>query len=694
MRDTLRDGVRQLAVQTVPHVVLLDKQWYQRKLLPELARWSLLWVLEQECVGDDWLISTTAASDAGEAAAASADTSAKDADGLAADEALKRIEAVEITSSKMDPLVIRAALKYVSGEAGSRSQESELLMSRSSGKTIRLLNLNRDLLNLYIPHALSKVDRVSYGLLQQGDPGFMERDPMGHLTPRAVLAVPFLGKEQPSPTSEFSHQDVLICLSYLAYRYEGLRYEDCHSVVQSLRLSMSREQGRPDERPSSRLFMSWLEQARRAEAAREAFRKETQAKQLAAESGAGGVGEADGEGLALQPMARQDSTATVTDDDVAQMPAPALLRMPSLGLGGGEEGSVSLRRRGSSGGEFDIAERGFGADGSTGGGSSKRSRGGKKRVRSLDVLIGSGSDSWSTGGNRSRVAGVLPLPLIDMGNQVQTMAVHEVLCDSPAIISHFLRKHVFPAVMHHQKVKIMATGVDIVGEQLFARRLGFSGTPNDLLPRGMTCEYEPGSEAKILRTLTDSGIIGVFEGSLDDWSVKSLLTSIAQADPPYNAVIDTGALITGMSNEQAARFILSKLRPRFKGCVFIDNAGRQMAVMRASGRTIPLQDCGLAPHARFVVFDHAHTTGQDIKQGLDARAVVTLSNDMTLRDMAQGCYRMRGLGQGQKLSVAVIPEVLSRVREVSDTGFLPRDVVAWLVTKSIRSEHMQHLSLC
>ena len=42
----------------------------------------------------------------------------------------------------------------------------------------------------------------------------------------------------------------------------------------------------------------------------------------------------------------------------------------------------------------------------------------------------------------------------------------------------------------------------------------------------------------------------------------------------------------------------------------------------------------------------AHTTGQDIKQGLDARAVVTLSNDMTLRDMAQGCYRMRGLGQG------------------------------------------------
>lgn len=80
------------------------------------------------------------------------------------------------------------------------------------------------------------------------------------------------------------------------------------------------------------------------------------------------------------------------------------------------------------------------------------------------MLIGSEQDSWNRGGNRSRVAGVLPLPLIDMSNEVQMMAIHEVLCDSPAIISEFLRKHVFPAVMHHQRTKIMATGVDIVGE--------------------------------------------------------------------------------------------------------------------------------------------------------------------------------------------------------------------------------------
>lgn len=37
----------------------------------------------------------------------------------------------------------------------------------------------------------------------------------------------------------------------------------------------------------------------------------------------------------------------------------------------------------------------------------------------------------------------------------------------------------------------------------------------------------------------------------DGWTPHSLLDMIGQADPPYHALIDTGALITGMSNFQA-----------------------------------------------------------------------------------------------------------------------------------------------
>jgi len=52
-----------------------------------------------------------------------------------------------------------------------------------------------------------------------------------------------------------------------------------------------------------------------------------------------------------------------------------------------------------------------------------------------------------------------------------------------------------------------------------------------------------------------------------------------------------------------------------------------------------------------------HTTGTDIPQSLNAVAAVTLSKDMNWRDMAQGCYRMRLIGQGQRVHIYVTPEV-------------------------------------
>ena len=41
----------------------------------------------------------------------------------------------------------------------------------------------------------------------------------------------------------------------------------------------------------------------------------------------------------------------------------------------------------------------------------------------------------------------------------------------------------------------------------------------------------------------------------------------------------------------------------------------------------------------------------DIKQVLNAEAVLTLGKDMTFRDYAQGAFRMRGIGQGQKIKL-------------------------------------------
>ena len=43
------------------------------------------------------------------------------------------------------------------------------------------------------------------------------------------------------------------------------------------------------------------------------------------------------------------------------------------------------------------------------------------------------------------------------------------------------------------------------------------------------------------------------------WTAKSLLVDIAQSEDPFHALIDTGALVTGMDNEEVAEVLLEHL---------------------------------------------------------------------------------------------------------------------------------------
>ena len=57
-----------------------------------------------------------------------------------------------------------------------------------------------------MPHCLSKVDRVGYGILNAVDlAGVSPRAPLS----RRLMAVPFVGKDVPSASSEFAHVDVV-----------------------------------------------------------------------------------------------------------------------------------------------------------------------------------------------------------------------------------------------------------------------------------------------------------------------------------------------------------------------------------------------------------------------------------------------------------------------------------------------------
>ena len=205
----------------------------------------------------------------------------------------------------------------------------------------------------------------------------------------------------------------------------------------------------------------------------------------------------------------------------------------------------------------------------------------------------------------------------------------------------------------------------IAGDLVFGTRLGFSGTPSDLLPVELKpCAYERGDDARMLHYLTDPAIVG-HHALQDSWGVQSTLDMIATANPPYHALIDTGALVTGLNNFEVAKYLLETGLKEMDGVVFLDEEDRKIILLRGSGSVMKLEQSGVPmakrfsfydqvcrhrtmflknsvctsltyPHVsrtflarfshvsrtflgRLADYDQCHTTGMDIKQDLNAR---------------------------------------------------------------------------
>ena len=106
--------------------------------------------------------------------------------------------------------------------------------------------------------SLQKIDRVSFGLLNKDDLAKALAIDPNMPKSRRFLAVPFVGKDVPSPSSEFSHPDVKIGLTILAYRYEGLRRSDFMSILQLLHEDMDDESVPYNKRKACIKFAEWV----------------------------------------------------------------------------------------------------------------------------------------------------------------------------------------------------------------------------------------------------------------------------------------------------------------------------------------------------------------------------------------------------------------------------------------------------
>ena len=436
LRRVVAAGLAAKQLQRVPHLVLLSAGFYHATLRPLLAEWLLLWLRRQ---------------------------------GLR-----------DVSDAK-----ILACLS-----AGGADAEAEAVLPDAQ---VRMLNLGFDWLHSLLPHTLSKVDRVHYGLLRPHELEAMQR--LGTLPrSRRLLAVPFLGKDAPSPSSEYAHPDVAIGLATLAYRYEGLRRADFGAALAHLRGEYEAEHGSELQRPAALAWIRWVHSA------------------------------AGGRRVRGTAGARHASAA-----------AARAARLATAAQG-------------------------------------------------MDALL------CADGG--AAQSDILPLHLLELSDVEYMELLYQLLGHSGEVIRYYLHQLVFPETTAHQATKLSANGQDLGGEMLFGTRIGFSGTPSSLLPLEMgECVYQRGDDGRMLAALTDPSTVSKVRLPAD-WSVTSLLAAATSLSPTPHALIDAGALITGMSNAEAATALLDALPPsHFDGVVFLESGGVKRILLRGAAEAVDLERC-------------------------------------------------------------------------------------------------------
>ena len=185
LREKIDEGYEKRALQRLPHLVLLNVDYYHAALKPLLAEWAFYWLQKHHLIG------------------------------LSRDEALTFVR--DGAHSKLHP-ELAAKLNNTHAAASDGGAGAARAVDPQH---VRFLTLARDWLNSYLPHCLTKTNRVSFGIFSADDHArALALDPYMPRS-RAKLAIPFVGKDVPSRSSEFAHPDVVIGLTVLAYRYSG-----------------------------------------------------------------------------------------------------------------------------------------------------------------------------------------------------------------------------------------------------------------------------------------------------------------------------------------------------------------------------------------------------------------------------------------------------------------------------------------
>ena len=302
---------------------------------------------------------------------------------------------------------------------------------------------------------------------------------------------------------------------------------------------------------------------------------------------------------------------------------------------------------------------------------------------------------------------------LHLDNPAHIAALTQALSHHPDVIAYYLT-HIAFADTSNFPQKIGADGSALVHGHANTVVNAFSGTSTAAIPRGMDTEFPENqrnaflaTDAQTLVHFANPEVITLRHTPLPAETAALMNTLVTRLQEPGSRVmslLDPGALITGLSNQEVAVQLIQKtdspevshfVRARMLGVVYFDdNTDEVMVAKRTPSGPVcqPLSVCDFKKKHLFTYFNDIKTRGIDRKLPILSQGIMTIGKDMTTDQLVQAAMRLRQLGQGQRLELWIPPDVLGQIRHFADTymgpatEISPLTVYAWTIGNTLKKE--------
>jgi hypothetical protein len=275
---------------------------------------------------------------------------------------------------------------------------------------------------------------------------------------------------------------------------------------------------------------------------------------------------------------------------------------------------------------------------------------------------------------------------INLNDSTQKIVLYSLLKYHTQVVNFWLCKFVFPKELKQFNTKLVSSAWDLC---IKTRNpiTGFSGTNESRLLLPLTVNYNElkelkGTNGMLLSYLLQKENDNYFRFQ-KDLKNKEMLQQISRNSSSIRVILDVGALMLELSNEQIVREWLI-LDHNIKAGVFFDSDDRPMVIDRQNYRCCleiskykdKLSDC-------FVYLDQFHTRGTDLKFPSGTIGAVTLGRGVTKDHLMQGCMRLRMLGHGHTVFFFASDEVHQQIAKRRDFENIHTiDILSWAIENS------------